>query len=194
MIVGMMRSVAEKSYKEDHPLNTLVMFDEAHRYAPPPRSDLPEEIRDLTSQLADCARETRKYGVGWTYITQNIGSLNPTIFDMLGVRICGYGLGPSDLRAMQDHIDSADSLQLYRTFANPEQTSQYPYMIAGPFSPLSFTQAPLFVTTFRPDEWVRRNEGWISDQAKANGVRLPEVTLEALRRMFGRPAPGRRIA
>jgi hypothetical protein len=193
MIVGMMRSVAEKSYKEDHPLNTLVMFDEAHRYAPPPRSDLPDEIRDLTSQLADCARETRKYGVGWTYITQNIGSLNPTIFDMLGVRICGYGLGPSDLRAMQDHIDSPDSLQLYRTFANPEQTSQYPYMIAGPFSPLSFTQAPLFVTTFRPDEWVRRNEGWISDQAKANGVRLPEVTLEALRRMFGRPASGRRV-
>ena len=46
MIVGMMRSVAEKSYKEDHPLNTLVMFDEAHRYAPPPRSDLPDEISD----------------------------------------------------------------------------------------------------------------------------------------------------
>ena len=181
MIVGMMRSVAEKSYKEDHPLNTLVMFDEAHRYAPPPRGEMPNEIRALTNQLADCARETRKYGVGWTYITQNIGSLNPTIFDMLGVRICGYGLGTSDLRAIEDHIDSKDSLQLYRTFANPEQTSQYPYMIAGPFSPLSFTQAPLFVTTFRPDEWVRRNEGWIAEQAGNSGVHLPEVTLEALR-------------
>ena len=181
MIVGMMRSVAERSYKEDHPLNTLVMFDEAHRYAPPPRGELPNEIRALTNQLADCARETRKYGVGWTYITQNIGSLNPTIFDMLGVRICGYGLGTSDLRAIEDHIDSKDSLQLYRTFANPEQTSQYPYMIAGPFSPLSFTQAPLFVTTFRPDEWVRRNEGWIAEQARNNGMHLREVTLEVLR-------------
>jgi hypothetical protein len=73
------------------------------------------------------------------YITQKAGSLNPTIFQMLGVRICGYGLGTSDLRAMEDHIDSKDSLQLYRTFANPEQTSRYPYMSAGPFSPLSFT-------------------------------------------------------
>ncbi len=183
MIVGMMRSVAERSYKEDHPLNTLVMFDEAHRYAPPPRGELPNEIRALTNQLADCARETRKYGVGWTYITQNIGSLNPTIFDMLSVRICGYGLGTSDLRAMEDHIDSKDSLQLYRTFANPEQTSQYPYMIAGPFSPLSFTQAPLFVTTFRPNEWVRRNEGWIVEQARNSSVYLQEVTLDALRNM-----------
>jgi len=186
MIVGMMRAVAERSYKEDHPLNTLVMFDEAHRYAPPPRGELPSEIRELTSQLADCARETRKYGVGWTYITQNIASLNPTIFDMLGVRICGYGLGTTDLRAMEDHIDAKDSLQLYRTFANPEQTSQYPYMIAGPFSPLSFTQAPLFVTTFRPEEWVRRNEGWISEQARKNGTHLREVTLEALKKEFNR--------
>lgn len=195
MIVRMMRSVAERSYHDDHPLNTLVMFDEAHRYAPPPRGETQNEIRELTTQLADCARETRKYGVGWTYITQNIGSLNPTIFDMLGVRICGYGLGTSDLRAMEDHIDSKDSLQLYRTFANPEQTSQYPYMIAGPFSPLSFTQAPLFVTTFRPAEWVRRNEGWIAEQAKNNGVHLPEVTLEALKNMADNsryhPAPGK---
>jgi hypothetical protein len=181
MIVGMMRSVAERSYKEDQPLNTLVMFDEAHRYAPPPQGELSNEIRALTNQLADCARETRKYGVGWTYITQNIGSLNPTIFDMLGVRICGYGLGTSDLRAMEDHIDSKDSLQLYRTFANPEQTNQYPYMIAGPFSPLSFTQAPLFVTTFRPDEWVRRNETWIAEQGRKHGTGLREVTLEALK-------------
>lgn len=142
---------------------------------------MPDEIRTLTNQLADCARETRKYGVGWTYITQNIGSLNPTIFEMLGVRICGYGLGTSDLRAMEDHIDSNDSLQLYRTFANPEQTGQYPYMIAGPFSPLSFTQAPLFVTTFRPGDWVRKNEGWIAEQARENGVQLREVTLEALK-------------
>jgi hypothetical protein len=188
MIVGMMRSVAERSYKDDRPLNTLVMFDEAHRYAPPPRGELSDEIRALTKQLENCARETRKYGVGWTYITQNIGSLNPTIFEMLGVRICGYGLGTSDLRAMEDHIDSRDSLLLYRTFANPEQTSQYPYMIAGPFSPLSFTQAPLFVTTFRPDEWVRRNKTWIAEQARQHGTALQEVTLEALKGpVAGRP-------
>ena len=180
-IVGTIRAVAERSYKEDRPLNTLVMFDEAHRYAPPTRGELPDEIRTLTSTLANCARETRKYGVGWTYITQNIGSLNPTIFSMLGVRICGYGLGASDLHAMEDHIDSKDSLQLYRTFANPEQTNRYPYMIAGPFSPLSFTQAPLFVTTFQPGEWVQRNADWIKEQVDRNGTGLQDITLETLK-------------
>src|SRR5262249_10279584 len=80
MIVGTLRSVAEGAYQEDRPLNVLVMFDEAHRYAPPTRGELSDEIRTLTATLATCARETRKYGVGWTYITQNIGSLNPTIF------------------------------------------------------------------------------------------------------------------
>ncbi len=181
MIVGMMRSVAERSYKEEHPLNTMVMFDEAHRYAPPPRGELSNEIRALTNQLADCARETRKYGAGWTYITQNIGSLNPTIFDMLSVRICGYGLGTSDLRAIEDHIDSKDSLQLYRTFANPEQTSQYPYMIAGPFSPLSLRRLHCLSLHSGRMSGLKENEGWISEQAGRNGVRLGDLTLEALK-------------
>jgi len=187
MIVGMLRAVAESSYKDDRPLNTLVMFDEAHRYAPPSRGELSMEIRALTNQLADCARETRKYGIGWTYITQNIGGLNPTIFDMLGVRICGFGLGTSDLRAMEDHIDSKDSLQLYRTFANPEQTYQYSYMITGPFSPLSFTQAPLFVTTFRPNEWMENNKEWI-EQTRDRRTGPREITLEALKDAANRTA------
>jgi hypothetical protein len=139
----------------------------------------------LTNQLADCAREIRKYGVGWAYITQNIGSLNLTIFDMLGVRICVYGLGASDLRAMKGHIDSNNSLLLYLTFAKPEQTSQHPYMIAGPFSPLSVMQTPLFVTTFRPNEWMRKNEGWIREQVGNNGMYFEDVRLTTLKDVTG---------
>jgi hypothetical protein len=201
-IVGTLNAVAEQSYKEERPLNTLVMFDEAHRYAPPIRGEMPEEVRELSSALARYARETRKYGVGWTYITLTIGTINHAIFDMLGVRACGYGLGSSDLRAMEEHIDSRESLDLYRTFANPEQTERYPFMVAGPFSPLSFTKAPLFVTAFEPEEWVKANAHWITERARQHrvrGVRLP-VTLDALRRLSqgqarahgGRPAPAPR--
>ena len=63
-------------------------------------------------------------------------------------------------------------------------------MIAGPFSPLSFTQAPLFVTTFRPEEWLKKNSGWISEQSQRYGTGLQELTPEALRRTFHpRPHP-----
>jgi len=180
-IVGTLRAVAEKSYKEEKPLNTLVMFDEAHRYAPPIRGELPDEISRLSKLLDRCARETRKYGVGWAYITQNIGGLNPSIFDMLGVRICGYGLGSSDLRVMADHVDSKDSLNLYGTFANPDQTESYPYMIAGPFSPLSFTKAPMFLTSFEPDEWLRSNSDWIRKRARQDSFPADGMlTVEAL--------------
>jgi len=183
-IVGTLRAVAEQSYQDETPLNTLVMFDEAHRYAPPIRTDLPEETSRLSKMLDRCARETRKYGVGWAYITQNIRGLNPSIFDMLGVRICGYGLGSSDLRVMADHVDSQDSLSLYGTFANPDQTESYPYMIAGPFSPLSFTKAPLFLTSFEPDEWFRVNSDWIRNRARKDRLPSGPLTVQAL---GGRP-------
>jgi Helicase HerA, central domain len=179
-IVGTLRAVAEQSYQDEAPLNTLIMFDEAHRYAPPIRADLPEETSRLSKMLDRCARETRKYGVGWAYITQNIRGLNPSIFDMLGVRICGYGLGSSDLRVMADHVDSQDSLNLYSTFANPDQTESYPYMIAGPFSPLSFTKAPLFLTSFEPDEWFQFNSDWIRSRARRGRLPNGPLTVEAL--------------
>ena len=44
-------------------LNTLVVFDEAQRFA----ADNPEddESKELAEKLVDYVRTTRKYGLGW---------------------------------------------------------------------------------------------------------------------------------
>jgi uncharacterized protein DUF87 len=203
-VANALTTAAEQSYQDDKPLNSLVLFDEAHRYAPPVSRNDEGSIVDLSKALAKAARETRKYGVGWTYITQNINSLHPAIFDMLGVRVCGYGFGASDLRAMEEHVDSRNSLDLYRTFANPDQTKKYPYMITGPFSPLSFTKAPIFVESFDPDRWLEENAAWITEKARSAGRSMPStLTVAALqapstsqrpdgpRSQFERPQRGR---
>ena len=61
---------AERFYKEDQSLNALVVIDEAHRLAPRqlPRED--EAARGVRSVLIDAARTTRKYGLGWLFISQ----------------------------------------------------------------------------------------------------------------------------
>ena len=70
---------AERFYKEDQSLNALVVIDEAHRLAPRelPRED--EAARGVRSVLIDAARTTRKYGLGWLFISQTLSSLHPEI-------------------------------------------------------------------------------------------------------------------
>ena len=70
---------AEHFYKEGESLNTLVVIDEAHRLAP---HDLPREddaARGVRSVLIDAARTTRKYGLGWLFISQTLSSIHPEI-------------------------------------------------------------------------------------------------------------------
>ncbi len=163
-VVGTLKAAAERKYKEGEDLlNTLVVFDEAHRYAAPPRGDTPTEVVDLSRALEGYARETRKYGIGWFFITQSIAGLNPGIWDQLSVRIVGYGLGGSDLRRLEEHVDDIESLKLYRNFSPPKATSPriYPFMLVGPVSPLSFTKAPVFLSVYTDAaEFRRDNRHW----------------------------------
>jgi len=126
-------------------LNTMVVFDEAARYAPA-RSDV-EEIKDLAASLARYARETRKFGIGWFYILQEPKDLHPSVWAQLssGFRAVGYGLGGFSLNLVEEHLDSPASLRLYRSFPQPTGSGQYPFMVLGAVSPLSFTKAPVFL-------------------------------------------------
>lgn len=84
---------AENFYKEDQSLNTFVIIDEAHRLA---SRDLPREDdagRGVRSVLIDAARTTRKYGLGWLFISQTLSSLHPEILQQLRIFFFGFGLG-----------------------------------------------------------------------------------------------------
>ena len=147
-------------YQSGRSLNTLVVFDEAQRFASSKPED--DEARLLAEKLVDYVRTTRKYGLGWMFITQEVGSLRAGIYSQLRVRCFGYGLtSGSELNRLRETIGDPSAIDLYRSFVDPQavRPSQYPFMLTGPISPLSFTGAPVFTNVYTDfEEFLNDNE------------------------------------
>ena len=150
---------AERFYKEDQSLNALVVIDEAHRLAPRklPRED--EAARGVRSVLIDAARTTRKYGLGWLFISQTLSSLHPEILQQLRIFFFGFGLGlGQEFQSLRQLVGSSGTaLDLYQLFRDPHSafdaaSRQYSFMTIGPVSPLSFSGSPLFLNAFNTVE------------------------------------------
>ena len=159
VVCRMLNQRAEELYQQGRTLNTLVVFDEAQRFAANDPED--DESRELAERLVDYVRTTRKYGLGWMFITQEIGSLRRGIYTQLRVRSFGYGLtSGTELQRLRETIGDPSALELYRSFVDPQAVSprQYPFMLTGPVSPLSFTGAPVFLSVYTDfDEFKTAN-------------------------------------
>lgn len=146
---------AEYFYRENQSLNALVVIDEAHRLAP---RDLPHEdaaAKSVRAVLVDAARTTRKYGLGWLFISQTLSSLHSEILQQLRIYFFGFGLAlGQEYQSLQQLVGSSGkSLDLYRLFRDPHSafdaaSRQYSFMTIGPASPLSFSGSPLFLNAF----------------------------------------------
>jgi len=156
---------AERKYKEDKLLNTLVIIDEAHRFAP--REKIDDGISNsVKGCLIDAVRTTRKYGLGWMFISQTLSSLDRNIIDMLRITFFGFGLAlGTEYTALRELVGGdKNSLKLYQSFRDPHSTfdmesRQYSFMSIGPVSPLSFSGTPLFLTAFNnPDDFLSANK------------------------------------
>ncbi|RMF78488.1 MAG: ATP-binding protein, partial [Chloroflexi bacterium] len=148
------RSAAENAYQDDRTLNTLVLIDEAHRLAQRERSDNEEE-EAIRSVLIDAARTTRKYGVGWMFISQTLSSLHREIVEQLRIFFFGFGLGMgTEFRSLSELVGGrSNAIDLYRLFRDPHssfdvESREYSFMTTGPVSPLSFAGTPLFFNVF----------------------------------------------
>ena len=156
---------AERHYKESQSLNTLVVIDEAHRLAPRYIDNEDEEAAAVRSALTDAARTTRKYGLGWLFISQTLSSIHTEILQQLRILFFGFGLGlGQEYRSLQELVGTSDrSLGLYRMFRDPHSSfsassRQYSFMSIGPVSPLSFAGAPLYFNAFNTvDEFMKAN-------------------------------------
>jgi hypothetical protein len=146
---------AEHFYKEGQSLNALVVIDEAHRLAPRemPRDD--DAARGVRAVLVDAARTTRKYGLGWLFISQTLSSLDSEIIQQLRIFFFGFGLalGQEFISLRQLIGSSGTALDLYQLFRDPHSafdpaSRQYSFMTIGPVSPLSFSGSPLFFNAF----------------------------------------------
>lgn len=157
---------AEHFYKEGESLNTLVVIDEAHRLAP---RDLPREddaARGVRSVLIDAARTTRKYGLGWLFISQTLSSLHSEILQQLRIFFFGFGLGlGQEFQSLRQLVGSSGTaLDLYQLFRDPHSafdiaSRQYSFMTIGPVSPLSFSGSPLFLNAYNTVEAFLETNG-----------------------------------
>jgi hypothetical protein len=158
------RREAERAYKQNRSLNTLVLIDEAHRLAPREEPDN-EEKKALRSILIDAARTTRKYGLGWLFISQTLSSLHREIIEQLRIFFFGFGLGMgTEFRALSELVGGrSKALELYQLFRDPHSSfdtasREYSFMTIGPVSPLSFAGTPLFFNAFNnPEEFRNAN-------------------------------------
>lgn len=175
-----LKRASEAQFRDGVNLNTLVVLDEAWRYAPNPKTTDDREIAELSRELAGYARDTRKFGIGWLYISQSTRSVNLSIWDQMSVRIFGFGLSGGDLDKIAEIIDDRSSLRLYRAFGNPRSTGRYPFLLTGPVSPLSANATPIVINTYTNfDDFRENNNIWIKPIRAALGKELksgvPEV-------------------
>ena len=87
-----------------------------------PRED-PEnqEKKAIRGLLIDAARTTRKYGVGWMFISQTLSSLHRGIVEQLRIFFFDFGLGMGqEFRALSELVGGrSKALDLYQLFRDP---------------------------------------------------------------------------
>jgi energy-coupling factor transporter ATP-binding protein EcfA2 len=155
---------AEWVFKKNELLNSLVIIDEAHRLAPREKTEN-EDLEKVKETLVDAVRTTRKFGLGWMFISQTLSSLSREILDQIRIYIFGFGLGWGIERlALQDIIGGQkEAMKLYQLFRDPQSSltkKEYPFMTVGPVSPLSFSGTPLFFNALKyPEDFISANFG-----------------------------------
>lgn len=184
---------AEHFYKESQSLNTLVVIDEAHRLAP---RDLPREddaARGVRSVLIDAARTTRKYGLGWLFISQTLSSLHSEILQQLRIFFFGFGLGlGQEFQSLRQLVGSSGTaLDLYQLFRDPHSafdiaSRQYSFMTIGPVSPLSFSGSPLFLNAYNTVDAFLEANGW-GDIGDLRSLNSPQSDSEPDETDFDQP-------
>jgi hypothetical protein len=157
-----LKRASEAKFRDGVNLNTMVILDEAWRYAPNPSQTDDSEIAELSRELAGYARDTRKFGIGWLYISQSTFSVNQSIWEQMTMRLFGFGLSGRDLEKIAEIVDDRNSLRLYRGFGNPRATGKFPFLLTGPVSPLSANSTPISSTVYTDFQDFRDdNAHWI---------------------------------
>lgn len=147
--------------------NVLVMVDEAARIAPSGYlQSSGSEAEQLRSTLRRAVRETRKYGIGWFFISQTLGGIDNEILQQLRSLFFGFGLALGDeFRKLKEFAGGDNrAMELYQSFRDPHSAPrpdlrEFPFMAVGPISPLSFSGRPIFFSAFTdPTTFLSENE------------------------------------
>lgn len=157
---------ADSAHKSEKLLNTLVVLDEAHRLAPQEKINNNERKQRIKNNLIDAVRTTRKFGLGWMFLSQTLSSLDNEIVQQMRISFFGFGLSMgSEFNKLKELVaGKGEYLKLYQQFRDPQssfdnETREYSFMTIGPVSPLSFSGTPLFLNAFtKVEEFQTANE------------------------------------
>jgi hypothetical protein len=154
-LLNVMIAQSTSSLSTRQSANVLVFLDEAHRHAPSGRLEQDTEAERLRVLLRRAVRETRKYGLGWFFISQTLGGLDPEILQQLRILAFGFGLAMgTEFDRLRDFVGGDKrSLELYQSFRDPQSfparnLQEFPFMAVGPISPLAFSGKPVFFSMF----------------------------------------------
>ena len=126
---------SEKHYSSGKSSNALIVMDEAHRFISKYSDD--DRKKELTKNIVDAVRTTRKYGVGHMFITQTLESLHQEIIKQLRIHVFGYGLTTGDeLKKIRNIINSESALNLYKSFVDSKQYSKVPFYVCRSCLPI----------------------------------------------------------
>ena len=145
--------------------NVLVLLDEAARLAPAGALERGSQAELLRNTLRHAVRETRKYGIGWFFVSQTLGGIDNNILQQLRSLFFGFGLALGDEFRKLGEFAGRDSraMDLYQSFRDPHSAPrpdlrEFSFMAVGPVSPLAFSGRPLFFSAFtEPSEFLNIN-------------------------------------
>ena len=162
-ILDGLTDLGEENWHGNSFLNALVILDEAHRFANREKTEN-QNLDELRMKLLDAVRTTRKYGLGWMFLSTSLSSMHRDIIQQLRIVFYGFGLSlGSDLINLKEMVSDPQSIQLYQSFTDPASSfnimsRKYSFMSRGPVSPLSFSGAPLFFNAFNSsEEFIQEN-------------------------------------
>ena len=153
IIAQLLRVLIYKASKNS--ANVLVVLDEAHRHVPSGSLEAGSEADQLRGLLRSGIRETRKYGLGWMFISQTLGGLDREILQQLRILAFGFGLAlGAELDRLKEFAGGDKrALELYQSFRDPQSfprrdLQDFPFMAVGPITPLAFSGKPIFFSMF----------------------------------------------
>ena len=112
-------------------------------------------MKQVRNIFIDSVRTTRKYGVGWMFISQTLSSLHREIAQQLRIYFFGFGLSMgTEFQALRNLVGGrSKALELYQLFRDPQSSfdiasREYAFMTIGPVSPLSICRYTAFLKCF----------------------------------------------
>ena len=163
-VLAMLVKSGQDAFNEGRFLNTLVLLDEAQKLVPREKKEntTEEEVRE---RLISAVETTRKYGLGWMFLSTSLSTLHKEIYRQNRISFYGFGLSSgSEMDDLRQLINNTNAIKLYQSFQDPHSAfnmsgRNYSFMTRGPVSPLSFSGSPLFLTLFKtPDEFNKAND------------------------------------